>query len=128
MATCVTHGIQISAQAELEDLYSRPEQNSWFFSYKIRIENRSGYTVQLLRRHWFIFDSIGNRHEVEGEGVVGQQPVLRPGESYEYESACSLNSEIGTMTGTYTFVREADAGNFEVAIPRFELMVNYRKN
>lgn len=128
MATCVTHGIRISAHAEYQELYSRPEQRNYFFSYRIRIENNSEYTVQLLRRHWHIFDSSGTRHEVEGEGVIGQQPVLRPGESYEYESACNLNSEIGNMTGSYTFMREADGGQFEVKIPRFELVTYWRQN
>lgn len=128
MATCVTHGIKISANAEFQELYSRPEQRNYFFSYRIRIENNSDYTVQLMRRHWHIFDSAGTNHEVEGEGVVGQQPVLKPGDYYEYESACNLNSEMGTMVGTYTFVREADGGNFEVKIPRFELMASWRMN
>lgn len=128
MAISVTYGIKISANAEFQELYSRPEQRNYFFSYRIRIENNSDYTVQLLRRHWHIFDSAGTRQEVEGEGVVGQQPVLKPGDSYEYESACNLNSEIGTMMGTYTFVREADGGMFEVKIPRFELMANWRMN
>jgi ApaG protein len=128
MATCVTHGIKISAQADYQDLYSRPDQRNYFFSYRIRIENNSPYTVQLMRRRWQIFDSSGVRHEVEGEGVVGQQPVLKPGDHYEYESACNLYSEMGNMEGTYTFVRESDGGIFEVKIPRFELIASYRMN
>lgn len=128
MATRVTHGIKISVESQYQEVYSRPEQRQYFFSYRIRIENNSDYTVQLLRRHWFIFDAAGTGQEVEGEGVVGQQPVLKPGDFYEYESACNLNSEIGSMHGTYLFVREADGGSFEVQIPRFELIASYRKN
>lgn len=128
MATRVTHGIKISVESQYQELYSRPEQRQFYFSYRIRIENKSATTVQLLRRHWYIFDVAGTGQEVEGEGVVGQQPVLKPGEFYEYESACNLNSEIGSMHGTYLFVREADGGSFEVQIPRFELIATYRLN
>ncbi|MBI3510041.1 MAG: Co2+/Mg2+ efflux protein ApaG [Bacteroidetes bacterium] len=128
MATCVTHGIRISAQSSYQDLYSRPEMNNYYFSYRIRIENNSNQTVQLLRRHWYIFDATAEKNEVEGEGVVGQQPILKPGEFYEYESACNLNSEIGSMYGIYTFVRISDDGLFEVEIPRFELAVTHRMN
>lgn len=128
MATRVTHGIKISVVSHYQELYSRPEQRQFYFSYHIRIENASDYTVQLMRRHWYIFDSAGTGQEVEGEGVVGQQPVLKPGDVYEYESACNLNSEIGSMHGTYLFVREADGGKFDVNIPRFELMASHRLN
>jgi ApaG protein len=102
--------------------------SNFYFSYRIRIENNSEDTVQLMRRHWYIFDGTGEKSEVEGEGVVGQQPVLRPGESYEYESACNLNSELGSMHGVYTFIRQKDDVVFEVEIPRFELIANYRLN
>lgn len=128
MATCVTHGIKISAVSTFQDLYSRPEMGNYYFSYRIRIENNSEETVQLMRRHWYIFDGTGEKSEVEGEGVVGQQPVLKPGESYEYESACNLNSEFGCMHGLYTFVRDRDHKVFDVEIPRFELIVDYRLN
>ncbi|HTL80280.1 MAG TPA: Co2+/Mg2+ efflux protein ApaG [Bacteroidia bacterium] len=128
MSTCVTHNIKISAVSTYQDLYSRPEMSNFYFSYRIRIENNSEDTVQLMRRHWYIFDGTGEKSEVEGEGVVGQQPVLRPGESYEYESACNLNSELGSMHGVYTFIRQKDDVVFEVEIPRFELIANYRLN
>jgi ApaG protein len=128
MATCVTHGIKISVESQYQELYSRPDQHLFYFSYHIRIENTGGYTVQLMRRHWYIFDAAGTGQEVEGEGVVGQQPTMNPGDVYEYESACNLNSEIGSMHGTYLFVREADGGTFEVQIPRFELIASHRLN
>ncbi len=128
MITEVTNGIQVSVDSNYQPLYSRPEQHHYFFSYRIQIENKSDYTVKLMRRHWFIFDSSGNKHEVEGEGVVGQQPELQPGESYTYESACNLTTEIGSMHGIYTFLRTADDKEFQVTIPRFQLISGYRLN
>ncbi|HEU4717921.1 MAG TPA: Co2+/Mg2+ efflux protein ApaG [Bacteroidia bacterium] len=128
MQTLVTHGIKICVESTYQDLYSRPEQGHYYFSYRIRIENNSSATVQLMRRHWYIFDSCGEHSEVEGEGVVGQQPVLRPGESYEYESACHLTTEIGSMHGTYEFVHVDDKRSFEVIIPRFLLIAGHRLN
>jgi ApaG protein len=128
MVTRVTHGIKISVQSRYEEAHSRPGQQHYFFSYQIEMENNGEYTVQLLRRHWFIFDSAGMRHEVEGEGVIGQQPVLNPGESYTYDSACNLTSEIGTMHGAYLFRREVDGYLFEVQIPKFELIALHRLN
>ncbi len=90
------------------------------FAYFIRIENHNTERVQLLSRHWFIHDSIGEMKEVEGEGVVGQTPVISPGKSYEYNSFCVLESFEGFMEGTYTMER-ANGEQFEVTIPRFTL-------
>lgn len=126
MVTQVTHGIKITVQTTYQELYSRPDQNYYLFSYRIFIENNSEYTVQLLRRHWFIFDSIFNYTEVEGEGVIGVQPHLSPGETYEYESACELQSDIGKMHGYYLMKRETDGFSFDVAIPAFELIAPNR--
>jgi ApaG protein len=128
MVTRITKGIKISVTARYQELYSRPESKHYFFSYRIRIENTSSHTVQLMRRHWVIFDSACPIQEVEGEGVVGQQPTLMPGEIYEYESACNLTSEIGSMHGNYLFQSVTDENYFKVAIPRFELIVPFRYN
>ncbi len=128
MVTRITKGIRISVTFSYQELYSRPESRHFFFSYKIRIENTSNHTVQLMRRHWMIFDSATPKQEVEGEGVVGQQPILHSGETYEYESACNLTSEIGSMHGTYLFKSVSDDTYFKVAIPRFELITPYRQN
>jgi ApaG protein len=96
---------------------------------KVRVDSAwSQIDVQLQRRFWNIFDSISERREVEGAGVVGQQPILRPGEVYEYESACNLKSEFGKMDGTYTFERIADGEKFNVVIPEFRMVVPYRLN
>lgn len=128
MITEVTAGIRISVRTQYKELYSNPYNNQFLFAYFITIENQNDYTVQLLRRSWEIYDSCGEFRYVEGEGVVGQQPVLEPGDVYEYESACNLVTDMGTMEGSYTFERLIDSGSFEVAIPRFKMMPPYRLN
>lgn len=126
--TLVTHGVKITVQTEYQYNHSNPEQRYYLFSYRVIIENNSDYVVKLLRRHWFIFDSSSEYREVEGEGVVGQQPVLAPGEVYDYESACNLNTDIGRMNGTYLMMREMDGAQFYVNIPEFELITPPRLN
>jgi len=128
MTTKVTQGIKVSVETVYQDVYSDPGKQYFLFTYRIRIENKSDYDVQLLRRQWNIFDSISEKREVEGAGVVGQQPVLRPGEFYEYESACNLKSEFGKMSGLYTFERLADGNQFKVNVPEFSMQVPYRLN
>ncbi len=127
-ANKVTHGIKISVETKFQSEHSVIEQHHYLFSYHITIANNSEYTVQLLSRHWDIFDSTGEKSEVDGEGVVGEQPILEPGEVFEYESACSLNSEIGKMSGTYLMERGIDKALFKVTIPEFELIVPNRLN
>jgi ApaG protein len=128
MVAQVTQGIKVSVSARLLEDQSNPDLNHFLFAYRIKIENNSEYTVQLLRRKWNIFDSIGEKREVEGEGVVGRKPIIVPGEFYEYESACNLSSEIGSMDGNYLMMREIDMNTFEIKIPRFELIVPRRLN
>jgi len=126
MATQVTNGIKISVATTYAGMGS--ELGEHFFRYKISIENRSEYTVKLLKRHWFIFDSMGEYKEVEGDGVVGEQPLLAPGDVYEYESASNLMSEIGKMEGFYIMMREYDHAQFKVQIPEFYLLAPHRLN
>lgn len=128
MVSKSTLGIRISVLTQYQDLYSRPEHRHYFFSYRITIENTTDVTVQLIRRHWFIFDSSFVHTEVEGDGVVGEQPVLEPGQSYTYESACDLTTDIGSMSGTYTMRRLMDNEEFDVRIPEFVLMATPRLN
>lgn len=128
MVTAVTKGIKIIVRTQYQDLYSKPEQGHFLFTYRITIENNSEYTVKLLRRHWYIFDSSSEMREVEGEGVVGQQPVLMPGDIYEYESACNLTTEMGKMHGAYIMERQADKLMFKVDIPEFELITPAKLN
>ena len=95
-------------------------KREFIFAYFITVENHSKEEVQLLRRHWYVNDSNGEQHEVEGEGVVGQQPHIEPGTSYSYNSFCVLKSFEGYMEGTYQLER-ADGSTFEIVIPRFYL-------
>jgi ApaG protein len=100
---------------------SNPNLNRWFWSYHIRIENRSGLSVQLLTRSWKIVDGRGATHEVHGEGVVGETPLIAPGGSFDYVSGCPLDTPSGSMSGSYRMVDE-DGGLFDLDIPRFALI------
>ncbi len=128
MVTKITKGVKIIVRTRFQAEHSRPEMNHFLFTYRVLIENNSEYTVQLLRRHWHIFDTNGEHREVEGEGVVGQQPVLMPNEIYEYESACNLITDMGKMRGTYEMMRVIDKQLFEVEIPEFKLIAPHRLN
>jgi len=128
MTTLVTQGIQITVRSNYQESYSRPEENHFLFTYRITIENKSEHTVQLIRRHWHIYDSSSEHREVEGEGVVGQQPILMPGDVYEYESACNLTTDMGKMHGTYLMERQIDKLRFFVNIPEFEMVIPARLN
>ncbi|MGN5955653.1 Co2+/Mg2+ efflux protein ApaG [Sphingobacterium lactis] len=128
MTTQITSGVKISVESTYQSEYSNPENEHFMFAYRITIENVSEYTVQLLRRHWNIFDSIGTNKQVDGDGVVGEQPILAPGESHQYVSGCNLKSELGFMEGYYEMIRELDNSIFHVHIPRFNLIASYRLN
>lgn len=128
MTTQITSGVKISVESTYQSEYSNPENEHFMFAYRITIENVSEYTVQLLRRHWNIFDSIGINKQVDGDGVVGEQPILAPGESHQYVSGCNLKSEFGFMEGYYEMIRELDNSIFHVHIPRFNLIASYRLN
>jgi ApaG protein len=128
MVAAITHGIYVGIETFYQREMSHPQHNEFVFAYRVTIRNESLYTVQLLRRHWHIFDACGEWREVEGEGVVGLQPVLNPNDSYIYVSGCHLQSDMGAMHGTYTLQREADNTAFIVNIPRFELVATTRLN
>ncbi len=135
MTTQVTQGIKIGVQIfPLKNHHFVSSQSQqgyiekYFFSYRIRIENCSGQTVQLLKRHWEIFDSCGIYREVSGEGVVGEKPMLLPNDVYEYESACGFASEIGKMKGTYLMEKKSDGKLFTVNIPTFEMYYPHKLN
>jgi ApaG protein len=115
-----TEGVHIHVSARYSGEHSSPLTNHWFFLYTIRITNEGSARVQLLSRHWLITDATGELREVQGEGVVGKQPVLEPGEAFEYTSGCPLETPFGNMEGTYEMVRE-DGSRFEARIARFEL-------
>jgi ApaG protein len=128
MVSLVTEGVKISVEFIYQPEYSNPEKEHFMFAYRISIENIGENTVQLLRRHWHIFDAIGEHKEVEGEGVVGEQPVIAPGEAHQYVSGCNLKSEMGFMEGVYQMRRTMDDELFDVKIPRFNLIANHRLN
>lgn len=122
MATQVTQDIRISVKATYSEEQSDPKAGRFLFNYRIRIENRSARTVQLLRRHWHIVDSMFEPREVKGPGVVGTTPVLAPGEQFSYNSFCDLRSAFGRMFGTYTMRDVAGGADFDVTIPPFDLV------
>ncbi len=128
MDTKTTEGVKVTVTTNYLPDYSSPVQQHYVFAYKITIENKSEFTVKLLRRHWHIHDSTGTVREVEGEGVVGQQPTLEPGESHEYVSGCNLKTGMGKMRGTYLMERLVDGKQFYVTIPEFTLVVPYKLN
>ena len=106
--TEITNGVKVSVITTYQPEYSSPGQYHYVFTYQVKIENTSDFSVQLLTRHWFIYDSNGVVREVEGEGVVGQQPILEPNEIHEYVSGCNLKTGMGKMLGTYMFERSVD--------------------
>lgn len=108
--------------------YSNPADNEFMFAYRITITNSNSFPVKLVSRHWHIFDSDGSHREVEGEGVVGVQPQINPGESYQYISGCNLRSEMGRMHGTYTMMNINNKQPFTVLIPAFEMQVPFKLN
>ena len=116
-----TAGVTVRVSVSYLPEQSEPRRGRWFWAYHIRIENGGDAPVQLLTRHWIITDGRGARHSVEGEGVVGEQPTIPPGGSYDYVSGCPLATPSGAMQGTYRMVM-ADGETLEVAIPRFQLL------
>jgi ApaG protein len=116
-----TRGIIVRVSASYLPEQSEPERGRWFWAYHIRIENEGSTMVQLLTRHWIITDGRGARHSVEGEGVVGEQPMIAPGQSFDYVSGCPLSTPTGNMQGSYHMIAE-DGSAFDVAIPKFTLL------
>ncbi len=119
-SVAVTEGVRVEARSLFDPHRSRPESGQWFFVYTISITNEGPITIQLLSRHWIIRDEAGGLEEVRGPGVVGEQPVLVPGGTFEYTSGCPLTTATGTMEGTYQMVNE-EGEAFEVRIAPFVL-------
>jgi len=116
-----TKGISVRVSVSYLAEQSAPANGRWFWSYHVRIENGSKRSVQLLSRSWHILDGRGTLHEVRGEGVVGEMPLIAPGASFDYVSGCPLNTPTGSMSGSYHMIDENGAA-FDVAIPRFALV------
>ena len=121
----VTNNVRVEVESQYAAERSQPFQSEWFFYYTIRITNEGEQTVQLLSRHWIITDATGHVEEVKGPGVVGEQPVLAPGESFQYTSGCPLKTSTGVMRGTYQMVVTDGGGHFDVEIAPFALHEPY---
>lgn len=120
----MTRGVRVYVQAQYAPERSKPAQNEWFFLYTVTISNEGPEPVQLVTRHWIIKDAAGHVEEVRGPGVVGKQPVLQPGESFEYTSGCPLKTPFGVMEGTFQMVAESGA-RFDARIAPFTLSEPY---
>ncbi len=128
MPTATTNDIRITVETAYQNNRNYNTNGEHMFAYRITIQNTGDYTIKLLRRHWYITDINVENTEVEGEGVVGLQPVLEPGETHQYVSGCAIQSEFGKMHGTYLMERQIDGKQFKVTIPLFNLIVPYRLN
>jgi ApaG protein len=122
MSSAVTEGIQVEVTSAYRPERSEPQRGRWLFSYTVTIANQGEAPAQLLTRHWIIVDGNGRREDVQGDGVVGHQPRLEPGQSFEYTSYCVLQTAHGSMRGTYQLVRD-DGERFEAEIAQFTLVM-----
>ncbi len=124
----VTRGIKISVETKFEGTFYKNYKINFAFGYNVTIENQSKDVVQLNARHWTIYDALNNIEIVSGEGVIGQKPILQPGETHTYTSGCLLTSPFGAMKGFYSMVNYTTAKNFEVIIPTFKLSAPFALN
>lgn len=125
MNTIISQGVKISVSTLFRNDLSHPEANDFFYNYVIEIENQNAFDIQLISRQWKITDSLRPIRFVEGQGVIGEQPRLSPGELFTYSSGCDFKSDIGHMIGAYKFVQfdtlGNNAGTFDVDVPAFRL-------
>ncbi len=128
MTSKISSGIKITVESFYQPEFSNPVNGEFMFAYHINIENNNVFAVKLHSRHWHIFDSNGSMREVQGEGVVGIQPIIEPGQFYEYMSGCNLKSEMGKMHGTYQMENLLSKQMFTVSIPGFEMEVPFKLN
>jgi ApaG protein len=128
MISQISSGIKISVDTNYSGSYLQNNRMHYAFSYQIEIENLTADTVQLESRHWDIFDALHQKDEVDGDGVVGKQPILAPGAAFTYQSGCLLASTYGAMKGHYTFVNFSTAQRFQVEIPLFHLSAPFASN
>ena len=128
MYTATTKDIKIVVDPRFEDGHSKPDNAEFVFSYTIQVFNQSDSPVQLISRQWIIFDAIGQKRKVEGDGVIGQQPIINPGQTFTYSSWCPLASEMGYMRGLYTMVNLETTEVFDVEVPKFNLIFPTKLN
>lgn len=123
-----TKDIAVKVETHYQDQESQPDLEHFVFAYRVTIENQGDHTIKLLRRYWHITDAKTYKQEVEGEGVVGRQPVLEPGQSHQYVSGYNFQTELAKMSGFFTMEKITDGEQFKVDIPEFLMMVPYRYN
>ena len=128
MVSQITRGIKISVLTTFEGTYFKNHKIHFAFSYEISIENHSKDSVQLTERHWEIFDSLNDLEIVDGEGVIGKKPVLKPGETHTYSSGCLLASPFGAMRGHFNMINFTSTRNFKVIVPTFKLSAPFALN
>ena len=128
MVSQITRGIKISVLTTFEGTYFKNHKIHFAFSYEISIENHSKDSVQLTSRHWEIFDSLNDLEIVDGEGVIGKKPVLKPGETHTYTSGCLLSSPFGAMSGYFNMINFTTTRNFRVIVPAFKLSAPFALN
>ncbi len=128
MVTQITQGIKITVLTSFEGTYFKNYKLNFAFSYQISIENNSKDTVQLVSRHWEILDALNQLEIVDGEGVIGKKPVLKPGEKHNYSSGCLLSSPFGAMNGFFNMINFTSTRNFKVGVPTFRLCAPFALN
>lgn len=128
MVSQITRGIKISVLTSFEGTYFKNYKINFAFSYEITIENHSKDSVQLISRHWEISDSLNSIEVVDGEGVIGKKPVLKPGEFHKYNSGCLLSSPYGAMKGYFNMINFTSTKNFKVIVPTFRLYAPFALN
>ena len=127
VSDAITENIRVEVISQYLPEHSQPQQSQWVFRYTVRITNQGSDTVQLLSRHWIITDALDHSEEVRGPGVVGQQPVLEPGQSFQYSSWCPLPTSTGIMRGAYQMIG-SNGRHFEIEIAPFALRARYTVN
>lgn len=121
-----TRGIKVAVEPTYQKEQSKPTKRQFVFSYLVTIANESQHRVQLISRQWFIFDSAGIKKEVVGDGVIGEQPILVPGQTHQYQSWCPLMTDMGYMQGHFTMLNLDTGEEFQAVIPRFVLVPPYK--
>jgi ApaG protein len=122
MSVEITNGIKVSVECRFSERFSSIVYNKYIYQYTISITNKSNFSVQLLEREWFIFDSLDFPRIVRGEGVIGEQPIIEPGDTFSYSSSCDLQSTLGKMEGNYIFQNVTTSEILKVKIPTFQLL------
>jgi ApaG protein len=127
MSEMITRGVLVKVESQYLEARSNPSQHRWVHIYHVTVANQGSETVQLVSRHWIITNAKGEQEHVRGPGVVGEQPILRPGQAFRYTSGCPLDTSLGTMHGTYQMVTE-DGEQFDAEIAPFTLAEPYALN